>query len=387
MKTNDFPQKTDILIIGGGVMGASTAYHLSKKTNASITLLEKEEFFGQGATGRCAGGVRYQFATEINIKLSKLSIPMFENFQAETGQVVDYKKIGYLFLLNNQEDVDNFREIVNLQHSLGIHTEWLSGDDIRAKLPFMNLSDIIAGTFHKDDGLVDPNSVVQGYINASLRNGVKAFNNCNVMDILVKSGKVVGAVTNYGNIYSDIVIIATGPWAGELCKKAGFSIPLTPIRRQWVKTTPLPELPSDLPFVIDFDKSLYFHLEGNGLITGMSNPDEKPGFSQSIDKEWELVHLENAIQRLPMLSDAGLVSHVAGLYEVTPDAHPIIGRTPVEDLYLITGFSGHGFMHGPGVGLLMSEMIVDGQATSLDISTLDLNRFSQGKYIKEYNVI
>ena len=387
MKTNDFPQKTDILIIGGGVMGASTAYHLSKKTNASITLLEKEEFFGQGATGRCAGGVRYQFATEINIKLSKLSIPMFENFQAETGQVVDYKKIGYLFLLNNQEDVDNFREIVNLQHSLGIHTEWLSGDDIRAKLPFMNLSDIIAGTFHKDDGLVDPNSVVQGYINASLRNSVKAFNNCNVMDILVKSGKVVGAVTNYGNIYSDIVIIATGPWAGELCKKAGFSIPLTPIRRQWVKTTPLPELPSDLPFVIDFDKSLYFHLEGNGLITGMSNPDEKPGFSQSIDKEWELVHLENAIQRLPMLSDAGLVSHVAGLYEVTPDAHPIIGRTPVEDLYLITGFSGHGFMHGPGVGLLMSEMIVDGQATSLDISTLDLNRFSQGKYVKEYNVI
>ena len=387
MLIDELPQKADIIIIGGGVMGASTAYHLSTRTNATIILLEKEEFFGQGATGRCAGGVRYQFGTRINIQLSLLSIPMFERFEDEIGQVVDYQKFGYLFLLTNDQDVEVFKNIVELQHSLGLQTQWLNGDEVRSMLPYMNLQDVIAATFYYKDGTVDPNSVVMGYINAAKRNGAKAINNVEVTQIQHKSGKVVGVNTTRGFIETTVVVNATGPWAGLLCESADFSIPLTPLRRQWIKTTPLKDLSDNFPFVIDFAQSLYFHREGTGLITGMSNPNENPGFSQNIDPQWELIHMDAAIKRLPMLSNAGLITHVAGLYEVTPDAHPIIGKTPIEGLYLITGFSGHGFMHGPITGLLMSEIILDGSASTLDISSLDLKRFKENRTIQEYNVI
>jgi sarcosine oxidase subunit beta len=153
-------------------------------------------------------------------------------------------------------------------------------------------------------------------------------------------------------------------------------------------TTPLPQSPPDFPFNLDFAQSLYYHREGEGLLTGMSNPDQAPGLDQSVDQDWELVHLEAAINRLPLLEKAGRASAWAGLYEVTPDAHPIFGPVPqLSGYYLVTGFSGHGFMHGPAAGLLMSEIIVEGQAASLDISMLDYGRFAEGRLIQEYNVI
>ena len=144
----------------------------------------------------------------------------------------------------------------------------------------------------------------------------------------------------------------------------------------------------NFPFVIDFAQSLYFHREGPGLLTGMSNPHERPGYDQSVDEDWELVHMEAAVARLPLLAHAGRLSGWAGLYEVTPDAHPIFGRVPqLQDYYVVTGFSGHGFMHGPVAGLLMSEIILDGRATTVDISSLDYNRFHEGRLVREYNVI
>jgi sarcosine oxidase subunit beta len=158
------PATADIIIIGGGVMGASTAYHLASRGIHNIILLEKEDFFGQGATGRCAGGVRYQFGTEINVRLSLHSLPMLERFKDEIGQSIDYRKTGYLFLLTTQDEVRVFKQIVTMQNSLGARTKWLSGDDIRKLLPMMRLDDVLAGSFNPLDGLVDPNSVVMGYI-------------------------------------------------------------------------------------------------------------------------------------------------------------------------------------------------------------------------------
>jgi sarcosine oxidase subunit beta len=168
---------------------------------------------------------------------------------------------------------------------------------------------------------------------------------------------------------------------------AGVDVPITPLRRQWLTTSPLPDIPKDFPFVLDFAQSLYFHREGPGLLTGMSNSHETPGFDQSIDPEWELVHMEAAIARLPMLEKAGLASNLAGLYENTPDAHPIYGKTPVGGFYIVAGFSGHGFMHGPISGKLMAEIILDGHASTVDVSMLDLARFSEGRLIYEYNVV
>jgi len=382
-----FPIKADFVIIGGGVMGASAAYHLAKRGQKNIVLIEKEEFFGQGATGRCAGGVRYQFATEVNIRLSMASLPMLESFEQEIDQVIDFRQCGYLFLLSNERDIQTFQINKALQNRLGIETEWLSGDEIRYLLPMMNIQDICGGTFNPKDGLVDPNGVVMGYINAANRLGVQTLTDVLVTGIQVRSGRVSAVQTSAGKIITSSVINTAGPWAGLIGQMAGVDIPITPLRRQMLTTTSLPQIPPDFPFVIDFAQSLYFHREGEGLLTGMSNPDEKPGFDQSVDQQWELSHLEAATVRLPLLETAGLTSHWAGLYEITPDAHPIFGKTPVEGFYIVGGFSGHGFMHGPISGLLISEIILDGKSHTVDVSMLDLERFEQNRCIQEYNVV
>jgi sarcosine oxidase subunit beta len=383
----DIPRTADIVIIGGGVMGASIAYHLAARGVKNVLLLEKEQFFGQGATGRCAGGVRYQFSTEINIQLSSISLPMLERFEDEIGQPIDFRQCGYLILITNQKDLEQFKHNIQLQHRLGVQTIWLDGDEIGERLPMMNLEDVLAGTFHAKDGLADPNSVVMGYINAANRLGATTQTDVEVTGIEVHAGNIKSLHTTLGVINTPLVVNAAGPWARLIGDMAGVEIPITPLRRQMLTTTPLPEVPQDFPFVIDFAQSLYFHREGEGLLTGMSNPHEKPGFDQDVDTTWEITHLEAASTRMPLLENAGLLSHWAGLYENTPDAHPIFGSTPVGGFYICAGFSGHGFMHGPVAGKIMSEIILDGQASSLDISTLDLDRFESDRLIKEYNVI
>ncbi len=381
------PIKANMIVIGGGVMGASSAYHLAKRGVRDIILLEKEAYFGQGATGRCAGGVRYQFTTEVNIRLSQASLPMLAGLEEETGQTADYRPCGYLFLLTRESDLDIFRRNVAFQNQLGVPTQWLDGDEIRRMLPMMRLGDVLAGTIHEKDGLADPNSVVMAYINAAQRLGVETYNDCEVTGISAAGSRVQGVETATGTIECDLVVNAAGPWAGQLGKLAGVEIPITPLRRQMFTTTPLPQIPSDFPFVIDFEQSLYFHREGPGLLIGMSNPDEKPGFDQSVDPEWELVNMEAAAARLPLLEQAGVTSRWAGLYENTPDAHPVFGATPLEGFYICAGFSGHGFMHGPIAGKLMSEIILDGQGNTVDVGALDLDRFKRGQLIQEYNVV
>ena len=381
------PPSASIVVIGGGVMGASTAYHLARRGVKNIVLLERESFFGLGATGRCAGGVRYQFATAVNIKLSIESLRMLDELEAETGQPALIRRCGYLFVLTTPSDVAQFEKNVALQHSLGVRTQWLSGDDVRKMIPLCRFPDALAGTFCPDDGMAGPNSVVMGYINAARRLGAACLTDVDVTGIRVTGGKVSAVETSQGTISTEAVVNAAGPWSAPIGSMAGAPIPVSPLRRQWLTTTPLPELPPDFPFVIDFGQSLYFHREGEGLLTGMSNNNERVGFDQSVDPEWELTHMEAAVARMPLLERAGVASRWAGLYEVTPDAHPIIGPSPVEGFYLLTGFSGHGFMHGPICGKLMAEIILDGQAASVDISSLGYNRFAEGKENKEYNVV
>jgi sarcosine oxidase, subunit beta len=381
------PKTAEVVVIGGGVMGASTAYHLAARGVKNVVLLEKEEFFGTGATGRCAGGVRYQFSTEVNVQLSLASLPMLERFEEEFEQAIEYNQVGYLMLLTNEKDLETFRRNVKLQHALGVKTEWLDGNEVRRRVPILQAEDVIAATNYPKDGTVDPNGVVMGYIRAAQHLGVIALTETTVTGIGVEHGKITGVETPSGTISTPKVVNATGPWASIIGQMAGIPIPITPLRRQWLTTTALPDLPPDFPFVIDFAQSLYFHPEGDGLLTGMSNPHEEPGFGQNIDPNWELVHMDAAIKRLPMLETAGMSSRLAGLYENTPDAHPIYGATPLEGFYILSGFSGHGFMHGPISGQLMAEILLDGKASTVDISMLDLARFEEGRTIQEYNVI
>lgn len=384
----DISRRAQVVIIGGGVMGASTAYHLALKGCKDVVLLERESFFGLGATGKCAGGIRYQFSTEINVRLSQLSLPMLERFEIETGQAIDLRWCGYLFLLTEEEDVEAFRRNVEMQNLLGVPSEWLTRAEISQKAPLLMVEDVIAGTYHLGDGLADPSSVVNGYLTAGRRLGVRAFTDSPVVDIEIRSGRISAVVTPLGKISCEIVVNAAGPWSAVVSQLTGVSLPVKPIRRQMLTTTPIPEVPEDFPFIIDFAQSLYFHREGKGILTGMSNPAQEPGFDESIDLDWESIHMDAAIDRLPALAHAGRLSAWAGLYEVTPDAHPIISRIPeLQGYFVVTGFSGHGFMHGPGAGLLLAEMILEGQAKSLDISVLDYQRFAEGRLIQEYNVI
>jgi len=381
------PTTADIVIIGGGVMGASAAYHLAKRGFKNIVLLEKEQYFGTGATGRCAGGVRYQFSTEINVRLSIASLPMIERFKEEIGQEVNYRQCGYLLVATNEKEASMFKHNVEMQNKLGVQTQLLSGDEVRARLPLMKFDDAIAGTFNQKDGTVDPNGVVMGYVNAAQKMGVQALSGVEVIGITVSSGNVEEVQTSLGGIKTRAVLNVAGPWSSQIGRMAGVEIPVTPIRRQMFTTNPLKEIPEDFPFVIDFAKSLYFHREGEGSLIGMSNQNEKPGLDQNVDEDFELVNLEAAIERMPLVEKASRAAHWAGLYEVTPDAHPIYGKTDVKGFFLCTGFSGHGFMHGPISGKLMSEFILDGKFSSVDVSMLDLKRFEENRLIKEFNVI
>ena len=383
----DLPKRAQIVIIGGGVMGASTAYHLAQAGAKDVLLLERTAHLEDSATSRCAGGVRYQFATEVNIELSKVSLPMVERFKDEIGVDPLYRKCGYFIVLTKPSDVDAFKISVDLQRRLGVQTEWLDGDEVRSRLPLMNFQDALAASFHHKDGLVDPSSVNLGYLDRARDLGVSVMMESEALGIEVVDGRIKGVQTDRGHVPCEQIVNAAGPWAGVVGKYAGVDIPVQPIRRQMVTTTPLSAIPKDFPFVIDFAQSLYFHPEGEGLLTGMSNPQQEAGFDQGVDDEWEAIALEAAMERLPLLETAGRLSGWAGLYEVTPDAHPIFGPTSVDGLWVVAGFSGHGFMHGPVAGKLMSEFILEGGTRTVDVSMLDLARFEEGRPIQEYNVI
>ncbi len=382
------PKTADVVIIGGGVMGTSTAYHLAKKGCRKVVLLEKEMFFGQGATGRCAGGFRHQFATEIDIRLSQQSIRMLERFPLEMDQEIGFNQCGYLFLLSDEEDVRAFRRNVTLQRRLRVETEWLSVEDIAQLAPLFNLEGIAAGTFCGEDGLADPSSVVQGFLKGARRLGATLLTESEALDIKVQAGRVRGVITNRGRIQTPVVVNAAGPWAGRIGAMAGVEVFVKPVRRQMSVTTAIPQVPSDFPMVIDFAQSLYFHREGPGILTGMSNPDEPAGFDQSVDLDWQMRHLEAATRRMPILAEAGILNSWAGLYEVSPDALPILGRVArAEGFFCINGFSGHGFMHGPICGLLVAEEIIDGGAHTVDISSLRIERFERRGELREYVVV
>ena len=381
------PKKADVVILGGGVMGTSTAYHLVKRGQTNILLLERESFFGTGATGRCAGGIRHQFNTEVNIRLSQKSLAMIDTLEEETGQSAMVRKCGYLFVLTDEKDVPVFQKTLKLQDSLGVKTEWLSGDEVSRLAAPCVFPDAIGGTFNPDDGLADPNSIVMGYIKAARRQGAVCLTDCTVTDFELENNKVRKVRTSLGSVETETVVNACGPWSAFLGNVIDLKIPVSPLRRQWFVTEKVPELPAEFPFVIDFSQSLYFHREASGLLSGMSNPNQKFGTDQSIDQDWEIRHIKEALARLPLLENSGIKARQAGLYELTPDAHPIIGSTPVDGFYLLTGFSGHGFMQGPICGKLMAEILIDGKASSVDISMLNYKRFEENRLIQEYNVV
>ncbi|HEY6826324.1 MAG TPA: FAD-binding oxidoreductase [Gemmatimonadaceae bacterium] len=378
----------DVAIIGGGIMGAATAYHLAKRGCTNVVVLEAGEMFGLGSTGLNAGGVRYQFASRVNIELSKLSFAMMERFAEEMDQQIGLRRCGYLFMLDRSNDLEQFRRNVALQNSLGVPSRIVTADEIASLAPEVDVTGIIGGSWCPADGLVDPHGLLQGYVSNARRLGATLRTGAGVEGVDVVDGRIVAVRTKDDVIATQNVVIAAGPWSASVGEMVGIDIPIEPIRRQIAVTGPIPGLRPDFPFVIDFSRSLYFHREGPGILTGKSNNDEQASFDTSVDQEWRLRHFEEAAQRLPLLADADISAEWAGLYEVTPDDQPILGKLPeVEGLYICAGFSGHGLMHGPATGQLMAEEILDGKAHSIDIDPLRWGRFASGVSAGEYNVV
>ena len=378
----------DTAVVGGGIVGASIAYHLSRLGGGRVVLLERESLLGTGSTGRCAGGFRHQFSTEINIRLSLLSIPMILAFQEEMDCPVDVHQDGYLFLLSRPEHVAAFRANVALQNRLGVLSEYLEPDMISRLAPHVSVEGILGGTFCGRDGIGDPNGMTQGYAAAARRLGAEIRTGVEVMGIRCPKGKIEGLETTQGFLPCGNVVNAAGPHAREVAAWAGIDVPVFPERRHVYTTFPFPQAPPNHLMAIDFATTFYFHRESGGVLMGRGNPDELPSFNLSIDPNFLDRVLEVGLPRYPALADSAILRVWTGLYEMSPDAHPVLGKVrDVEGFYLANGFSGHGFQHAPAAGMLVAEEILFGSARTLDIAPLRLDRFRTQSSIRECNVV
>lgn len=372
----------DVVIIGGGIIGVSIAYHLALKKAGKVILLEKGQL-GEGSTSRCVGGIRTQFSTEINIRFSLESVKTFERFEEEFGVNPEFKRIGYLFLAATDLEMEVFGENIKLQRKFGIPVELLNTGEIKARWPYLRIDDILGGAFCPWDGYAGPSEVLSGFVSGAKRAGVRIYEGAEVVGILLEKGKVIGMKTKGEEISTPIIVNAGGPFASSVGEMAGVKIPVKPLRRQVFVTAPFHLTDQSIPLTIDFHRGWYFRQEVDGLL--LSGPlDREPSFNLNIDFEAMAEASENAMYRVPALEKSRIARGWAGLYEISPDNHAILGEVPgIEGLILANGFSGHGFQHSPAVGKVIAELIVEGKATTIDISPLSIERFEKGELILE----
>ncbi len=382
-------ETADVVVVGGGVVGASAAYHLAAAGAGRVLLLEREDALGTGSTGACAGGFRHQFSSVVNIRLSLASVPMILSFRETHGIPLDVHQDGYLFLVRSEASWRSFVAAAELQRGLGVDARLLQPEEAGALAPGLSLDAIVGATFCPDDGIADPSGLTAGYATIARGAGAELRTGVDVRAVLTDGARVTGVETSEGQIWTEVVVNAAGPWAGLLAKTCGVVLPLEPVPRSVVVTGPFPGAPDRKTLVIDADTSFYFHREGPGVLMGMGSPNERASFDTTVDEVMvanELV--PTAIRVFPPLERAGIARTWAGLYEMTPDRHPIIGPvTGSTGLYLACGFSGHGFQHAPIVGKLLAEMIVEGQARTVDVSGLSLERFERGELVREGHVV
>jgi len=384
-------ETADAVVVGGGAMGASIAYHLAAAGAGRVVLLEREAALGTGSTGRCAGGFRIQFSSEINVRLSLASVRMIVGFEAEHGLPLDVDVDGYLFLVRDDAAWAGFRAAAAMQRSLGARVEELDAAAAAALIPGLNVEGVVGATFGPDDGIADPSGLTNGYASLARRHGtaIRLGTEVTAIRTSVDGSRVTGVSTRDGDIDAPVVVNAAGVWARSLATTCGLDLPLEPQPRHVVTTSGFPGRPDRRTLVIDTSTMFYFHREGAGLLMGMPRlADAVATFETVVDDRWIAEELlPEAIRVLPAIEDAGLARSWVGLYEMTPDHHAILGPVEgLEGLYLANGFSGHGFQHASIVGVVIAELVT-GAPPTVDVSALRLERFASGELIGESHVV
>ncbi len=384
-------------------MGASVAYHLAQRGVTDVVLIEREPQLGTGSTGRNAGGFRHQFSHPANIEMSRESIALFANFEGEVGYPIDFWPDGYLFLLSSEASVEAFQQNVALQRRHGINVDWLDAQEAAGLCPGLSADGILGATYCGDDGIADPNGVTQGFAKAAQVRGVEIRRGEEVTGIRLANGHVAEVQTSKGSVSTRHVVNAAGPWAKMVGGMVGIDVPVTPERRHIFIAQPPAgrswdnpahglvstngSVPSTRLMVIDFETTFYFHREGSGLLFGMADRDEQPGFDTTVKWDFLPKVIEVAVKRLPALGDASVSHAWAGLYEMTPDHNPIIGpSSQVSGFSTVAGFSGHGFQHSPAAGRILADLIT-GRDPRLDITPFAADRFADTHSHGELNVV
>lgn len=385
-------QTAEVVIIGGGIVGSSIAYHLTTSGCKNVLVIERESAQGKGSTGKSMGGVRAQFSTPVNIQMSLYSIPFYAEFDEIVGHPAGYRAQGYLFVATRESHLAYLRANFERQKALGLRSvELLQAEDIRKMLPELRSDDILGGSFCSTDGFVDPYSAMNGFMARAIENGAVLWKNTEVTGISTGAQGISGVETTRGPVSTRIVINAAGAWAAQVAKLANVDLPVEPLRRMLVPSEPFDQFPHSAPMVISMDTGFHFRPEGRGFLLAWNDHEETPGFKTNFENSFIEKILIHAADRVPAFENLPINPKRAwaGLYEMTPDHHCILGPVAqVPGFFVANGFSGHGVMHSPSTGKIISDLVLHGKTEVVDdIDILGFDRFAKGKLLHETAVL
>ena len=374
----------DVVIVGGGVIGASAAWHLAVRGCTRVLVLDAAPGAGQGSTGRATGGFRVQFGSEPNVRLSLLAREKLLRFSDEVGVDPGYRPCGYLFLTERQETLDALLQAQAMQRALGVDdARRVTVDEALGINPAIAAEGLVGGVYCPSDGFIRPLEMLRGYTEAARRMGVRFEYGAAVRGIRIRDGRVVGVQTGGGEVGAGAVVNAAGAWAGRVAAMAGVDLPVAPLRRQVAVTEPFAGLPECMPLTIFVEAEFHLRVrDGRVVMLWSDQPNSADPFDTAFDEAWLPRVTARAHRWIPCLREARVdrAACGAGLYEMSPDRHVLLGPAPgVENLFLANGSSGHGVMHSPALGQLLAEMILDGSASSMDVHPLRPSRFAEGQ--------
>ncbi len=379
-----FPQ---VVIIGAGLVGLSTAYYLARKGFKNVVVLEREATHAQGSSGRSAGGVRLEFSNPSSVRFSQFGLDVFQRFQDEFGISAGFKPCGYLFVTSRPATIEALRGPLAMQHRLGVPSELLAADEVRRRFPYIDLPDLAGALYGPQDGVGDPAAVAYGYIRRARELGVTVRFGETVTGIETEDGRVTAVTTPHGRIETRVIVNAAGPQARAVAHMAGVDLPVLPYRRSVYVTGAFDALPTAMPMTLDLDTTSYLRREGRSILLGMSDPDEPSSENVETDRDALEKIVSTVLPWVPALETAAIMRGWAGLYEVSPDDTAIIGPVDgLEGFYCANGFSGHGFMHAPATGRVMAELIA-GEEPFVDLGPFRLSRFQDRSATREQLVI